>query len=254
MQTRLLTHANQKEAILAAVCGFLILTSMAGTMWADEQQNVPPAGFTALFNGHDFSGWRGLGQNDPRELKALSSEERTEKQAKDNKDLAKHWRVEDGEIVSDGHGVYLTTDKDYGDFELLVDWKIVHPGGDSGIYLRGCPQVQIWDPHSEKAIKHGADKGSGALWNNNPDSPGRFPLVKADRPIGQWNTMRIKMVGDRVTVYLNDQLTVDDAVMHNFFDRESPMFATGPIQLQTHGSEIRFRNVFLREIKSDAVE
>jgi hypothetical protein len=109
--------------------------------------------------------------------------------------------------------------------------------------------VQIWDPANPKVQRHGADKGSGALWNNNPNSPGRFPRVKADRPVGEWNTFRIKMVGDRVTVHFNGQLTVDNAVMHNYFDRKSPMFERGPIQLQTHGAEMRFRNIFIREIE-----
>ena len=124
---------------------------------------------------------------------------------------------------------------------------------DTGSYLRASHQLQIWDPNEPKegAIKGGKPKGSGGLGNNNPGSPGRFPLVKADKPIGEWNSFRIKMVGDRVTVHFNDQLTVDNAVMHNYFDREGPMFESGPIQLQTHGSEMHFRNVFIREIPRD---
>ena len=223
----------------------------AGT--AHAEPNTPPEGFVALFNGQDFSGWHGLGHFDPNELKAMSDEERAEKSKNDNADLAEHWQVRDGMMVNDGHGVYPTTDKDYGDFELHLEWKMLEADGDSGIYLRGSPQVQIWDPNnsSEGAIKNGTPKGSGALWNNNLDSPGRFPLVKADRPIGEWNSFRIKMIGDRVTVHFNDQLTVDNAVMHNYFDREGPMFETGPIQLQTHGSEMHFRNIFIREISRD---
>jgi hypothetical protein len=56
------------------------------------------------------------------------------------------------------------------------------------------------------------------------------------------------MVGDRVTVWLNDKLVVDNAVMENYFDRTQPVPARGPIQLQTHGGEIRWRNIFLREL------
>ncbi len=232
--------------VLSASPAFIIVLALLSAARADHHE--APEGFAPLFNSKDLTGWHGLGHFDPRELKSMPDKQRTEKRAKDDANLAKHWKVADGEIVNDGHGVFLTTDKDYGDFEFLVDWRMVEPNGDSGIYLRGCPQVQIWDPSNKKEVKNGADKGSGALWNNNPDSAGRFPLVKADKPIGEWNTLRVKMVGDRVTVHLNGQLTVDNAVMHNYFDRAGPMFETGPIQLQTHGSEMRFRNIFVREI------
>ncbi len=230
-----------------------LLSTVTLSAAARAEQNTPPEGFVALFNGKDFSGWHGLGHFDPNKLKAMSDDERAEKLKNDNADLAKHWQIKDGMMVNDGHGVYPTTDKDYGDFELHLEWKMLRPNGDSGIYLRGSPQVQIWDPNdpSEGAKMHGNSTGSGGLWNNNPGSPGRVPLVKADKPIGEWNSFRITMIGDRVTVYFNDQLTVDNAVMHNFFDREGPMFETGPIQLQTHGSETHFRNVFIREIPRD---
>ncbi|MCA9265884.1 MAG: DUF1080 domain-containing protein, partial [Planctomycetales bacterium] len=97
-------------------------------------------------------------------------------------------------------------------------------------------------------ISLGIQKGSGALWNNNDDNPGKWPLVKADHPIGEWNTFKVRMIGSRVWVWFNDQLTVDGAIMDNYYDRSIPVFATGCIQLQTHGSETRFRNVFVREI------
>lgn len=213
-------------------------------------QNVPPAGFTALFNGQDLSGWHGLGTFDPRKLAAMSEEERAKKWADDMMEIKQHWKVENGEIVNDGKGAYLTTDKDYGDIELFVDYKTV-PTGDSGIYLRGVPQVQIWDSTDPSKFKLGADKGSGGLWNNSPGAPGKDPLVLADRPFGEWNTFRILQVGARTTVYLNDKLVVDHATMENYFDRKSPLFARGPIQLQTHGAEIRWRNIFVREIPAE---
>jgi hypothetical protein len=190
-------------------------------------------------------------QLDPRKLAAMSEEERAKKAAEWTEDARKHWSVENGELVNDGHGVYLTTDKDYGDIELLIDYKTV-PKADSGIYLRATPQVQIWDTTSEgPSAKKGASKGSGGLFNNGPNAPGRDPFVRADKPFGEWNHFRIIQVGARTTVYLNDRLVVDHATMDNFWDRSSPLFARGPIQLQTHGGEIRWRNVFIREIPSD---
>ena len=206
-----------------------------------------PAGFTPLFNGQDLAGWHGLGDFDPRKLSAMSAEERAQKRETAPADLRQHWRVENGEVVNDGQGVYLTTDREYGDMELLLEYKTVERA-DSGIYLRGNPQVQIWDYTDSGKWQFGSDKGSGGLWNNSPGAPGKDPLRLADKPFGEWNSFRIVQVGERVTIYLNDQLVVNHARMENYWDRQSPLWPQGPIQLQTHGGEIRWRNLFIREI------
>ena len=214
------------------------------------QAGKPPKGFTALFNEKDLSGWWGLKTEDPVKWKALSADKMAEKKAASFKDIAQHWSVDGEELVNDGHGMYLSTLKNYGDFEFLVDYKTV-PKADSGIYLRGIPQVQIWDSTEEAKFKIGANKGSGGLWNNSPGTPGKDPLVLADKPFGQWNSFRIIMVGERVSVWLNGKLLVEHARMGNYFNRKGQIPRTGPIQLQTHGGEIRWRNVFIREIGSD---
>ncbi|MCC6165435.1 MAG: DUF1080 domain-containing protein [Acidobacteria bacterium] len=220
-------------------------------------QSASPAarpGFTTLFNGKDLSGWRGRpgggGVFSPYVEAKFTPEERAAKQAEWNADRDKHWSVDaaTGELVSDGHGVHLATIDPYGDFEFLVDWKFTTPGADSGIYLRSYPQVQFWDPGNPREQKNGAEKGSGGLWNNNPDNPGRWPLVKADKPIGEWNTLAVRMVGTRVWVTLNGQQVVIGQVLDNFFDRTQPVLPTGSIELQTHGAEVRFRNIYVREI------
>jgi len=216
--------------------------AVAGTCGGAE----PPAGFTSLFNGRDLGGWRGRPHLDPRTDTEGPPEDRASRQKQWNDDLAAHWTVQDGVIVSDGHGVFLTTDRDYGDFELLVEWMLPKPCADSGIYLRGNPQVQIWDPQCERDYKHGCQKGSGGLWNNPADAPGKWPLAKADRPIGEWNTTRIAMVGDKVTVVLNGQVVVDAAPLANFFEKGKPLPETGPIQIQTHGAPMHVRNVFIK--------
>jgi hypothetical protein len=205
-------------------------------------------GFTRLFNGTDLSGWRGRPHLDPAAEAEGGPEARARQQSEWDADLAKHWKVENGVIVSDGHGVFLTTDRDYGDFELLLEWMLPEPCADSGIYLRGNPQVQIWDPACARDAKHGCDKGSGGLWNNPADAGGKWPLVKADRPIGEWNTTRITMRGNRVTVVLNDQLVVDDAPLANHFHKGQPLPSRGPIQIQTHGAPMHVRNVFIRDL------
>lgn len=213
-----------------------------------QESNQPPDGFTALFNGVDLQGWHGMGHFDPRKLAEMTDEEQARQRAIDDEGVRQHWRVENGEIVNDGNGPYLTTDRQFGDIELFIDYKTVALA-DSGIYLRGTPQVQIWD-FTEAGGKWeiGADKGSGGLFNNSPGSPGRDPLVLADKPFGEWNRFRILQVGDRTSVWLNDKLVVDRAVMENFWDRARPLFPQGVIQLQTHGGEIRWRNIFVREI------
>ncbi len=210
-----------------------------------QENNQPPDGFISLLNGSDFHDWTGAKTRDPREIAALTLEERAAWDAQMKSGINEHWRVEEGMLVSDGHEPYLATTGDFGDFEMWVDWKI-GPKGDSGIYLRGTPQVQIWDPADENVRKHGGNKGSGGLWNNKTHE--RFPTELADRPIGEWNRMFIRMVGPYVSVVLNDKKVVDNVVMENYFDRNIPIFMRGPIYLQTHGAESRFRNVFVRKI------
>ena len=216
---------------------------------ADEPAiNTPPDGFVALFNGRNLDGWWGLGTEDPAVWQNLPPAELAKKKATGRADIAKHWHVSGGELINDGHGLFLTTDKDYGDFELRLEYKTVAKA-DSGVYLRGLPQVQIWDCTEQGGKWNiGADKGSGGLWNNSPGAPGKDPLVRADKPFGQWNELRITMVGERVTVWLNGKLVVDHARLENCFDRSVAVPRSGPIQLQTHGGEIRWRNIYLREI------
>ena len=132
----------------------------------------------------------------------------------------------------------------------LVDYKTVALA-DSGIYLHSNPQVQIWDSTGQNKFSIGADKGSGGLWNNPAGALGKDPLVKADKPIEQWNNLLVIMVGSRVWVWLNDQATVIGAILENHFDLNQPVLPRGPLQLQTHGCEIRWRNLFIREVGSD---
>jgi hypothetical protein len=232
---------------------FLAICLVVASLVRGGELNKPPEGFTALFNGTDLAGWWGAGTEDPAKYMALPPDDLAKKKQASLADIQKHWRVENGELVNDGNGLYATTDKFYGDFELLLDYKTVAKA-DSGIYLRGIPQVQIWDFTKEGGKWNiGADKGSGGLWNNPGGDPGKDPLVLADKPFGEWNHFRIVMVGERVTIFLNDKLVVDHARLNNYYDKTKtvPVPRTGPIQLQTHGGEIRWRNVFLREIPAD---
>ncbi|MCB1231626.1 MAG: DUF1080 domain-containing protein [Verrucomicrobiae bacterium] len=226
------------------------------------KDNTPPAGFSALFNGKDLSGWKGLAHKNANERHALAGDALKEAQAAADEIMNAHWSVKDGALTYDGQGQSLCTAKDYGDFEMYVDWKIP-PGADSGIYLRGTPQVQIWDPWDPRKkdgsmptspeewveqYKNGRNLGSGSLWNNKRTK--NTPLVLADKKPGEWNTFLIRMVGNKVTIWLNDKLIVDRVELENYWDPErlQPLARADQIELQHHGSELYFKNLYLREL------
>lgn len=210
----------------------------------EPKPNTPPEGFTALFNGRDLTGWKGLVGN-PKSRAQMSPEQLAKAQEAADKRMRDHWKVVDGALVFDGKGDSLCTAEDFGDFELYVDWKIM-PHGDSGIYLRGSPQVQIWDPNDggQNAV------GSGGLFNNqkNPSKPSQ----RADKPIGEWNTFRIRMVGEKVSVWLNGELVVDNVTLENYWERDKPIYPTGQIELQNHGNTLYFRNVYIKRLDAAA--
>lgn len=209
-------------------------------------QSIPdnaPKGFVSMFDGKTLDGWHGFVAN-PIQLQRMSDAEIAEKLEASNQRMLNHWWVEDGMIHFKGDGQNLVSDKNYGNFVMLIDWRIGDKG-DSGIYLRGTPQVQIWDI---SRVDVGAQVGSGGLYNNqkNPKDPSKV----ADMPIGDWNHMKIAMMGEKVSVWLNGDLIVDDVVLENYWDRSIPIFPSGPIELQAHGTDIAFRNIFIKEIPS----
>jgi len=217
-----------------AVFNALMLAACTGT--SAPSPDDPPAGFIALFDGRTLDGWKGLVADPPKRAK-MTGEQLAAEQAKADQRMREHWRADPQTHVLhfDGHGDNLCTARDYADFEMLVDWKI-GPGGDSGIYLRGSPQVQIWDNRL----------GSGGLYNNQKGP--HDPLAVADKPIGEWNTFRIRMVGERVTVWLNGTLVVDNVVLENYWERDKPIYPRGAIELQSHNSPLEFRRIFLRAL------
>jgi len=241
---------NRFDALKFAWLGIavLVLTSLPGQLVAQED-NQPPEGFSALFNGKDLQGWYGQRDTNPYGLQDLNKIERAEMMVADHADMQKHWTVEDGAIVNDGQGVFLSTENEYRDFEMMIDYKTVAKA-DSGIYLKACPQVQIWDT-TEAGGKWniGADKGSGGLWNNSAGSAGKDPLVNADKPFGEWNRLRVRQIGQRTSVWLNGEMVIDHAIMENgHWKKGDPLPVSGPIWLQTHGGEISWKNIFIREI------
>lgn len=215
----------------------LILVAVAPRLSADEKagpkDNIPPEGFTALFNGKDLANWQGLIELPKRNK--MTSEEREVAQKAANEKYLPHWSAKDGILIYDGKGQSLQTAKDYGNFEMFCDWKI-GPKGDSGIYVRGNPQIQIWDN----------PEGSGGLYNNQKNP--RKPLKVADKPVGEWNSFRIIMKDDKVTVYLNGELVVDNTPLENYWERGKPLPEKGPIELQHHGNPLFFKNIYIKEL------
>ncbi|MEN9349570.1 MAG: hypothetical protein RL372_548 [Bacteroidota bacterium] len=200
-------------------------------------------GFENLFNGTDLTGWKGLVAN-PIARSKMTAQQLVDAQSKADTKIKSDWVVKDGLLVFTGHGDNLCTQKQYGDFELFVDWKITEKG-DAGIYLRGTPQVQIWDTSRREV---GAQVGSGGLYNNQKNE--RNPKVVADNKVGSWNNFHIIMRGAVVTVYLNGVLVTDKIVLENYWDRTLPIFVKEQIELQAHGTYVAYRNIYIRELPS----
>jgi len=182
------------------------------------KDNTPPEGFTALFNGKDLTNWK------------------ADDKAKE------HWKVVDGVIVYDGKNNNLKTEKNYRNFILHVDWKI-GPKGDSGIYLRGRPQIQIWDN----------PEGSGGVWNDIDPKTGKrnMPTKVMDKKVGEWNHFEITLEkGDLVTVVLNGEKIVDKFLMKGA-DKDKGLPKTGPIELQHHGDPLWFKNIYVKELPDE---
>lgn len=211
----------------------------------NEAFKITDRGFYTMYNGQDLRGWKGLVAN-PVKRRQWSADTLAKLQVKADEVMRAGWEAKGEELHFTGHGDNLCSVRDYQDFEMYVDWKI-EKDGDAGIYLRGSPQVQIWDIARTNV---GAQVGSGGLYNNqiNP----RNPLKVADNPINEWNTFRIIMKGERVTVYLNGELVVNNAILENYWDRKIPIFLKDAIELQAHGNHIVYRNIYVKELKPEA--
>ena len=202
-------------------------------------------GFVSMFNGKDLTGWKGLVEN-PIARAKMSAQQLAEAQVKADDNMRRDWKVEDGMLVYVGSGFdNLCTVEQYGDFEMYVDWRL-DPAGkepDAGVYLRGTPQVQIWDI---ARVNVGAQVGSGGLYNNKKNVS--IPKCVADNKLGEWNSFYIKMVGDKVTVKLNGVLVVDGVTLENYWDRSQPIFPVEQIELQAHGSRVWWRDLYIKRL------
>ena len=200
-------QSGLKAAAATTVTAVATASAPAATAQAD---NAATPGFTALFNGRDLAGWT------------------------ENKQPPTHWTVKDGELLYDGKGTNLFTTEEFGDFVLLVDWK-VPPRGNSGVFLRGgATQVEIND----------ADPPTKPIWNGTSGGlyPHLPPIKRAAKPAGEWNHFEIRVEKGLVTVFLNGEKTVDG------FAVPWGTRAAGPVGFQHHGTPLAVKNIFIRPL------
>ena len=212
----------------------------------DQIGKEPVEGYVSHFNGRDLTGWKGLVENPIVRREKMTRQELEAAQVEADQRMRDDWKVENGLLAYVGTGYdNICTVEEFGDFEMLVDWRL-DPAGkepDAGIYLRGTPQVQIWDI---ARVNVGAQVGSGGLYNNQQHKS--IPLCVADNPLGEWNSFYIKMVGERVTVRLNGVLVVDNVPLENYWDRQRPIFPVEQIELQAHGSKVYYRDIYIKRL------
>jgi hypothetical protein len=219
---------------------------------ADETANTAE-NFVPMYTGVDLAGWK----------VAPGSQG--------------HWQPSDWILKYDGRSEaaqpndrHLWTEKEYGDFEMIVDWRLVGkpekksypvvlPSGDEAVGDDGQPKmVEVEDYGNSGIMLRGSedaqaniscypsDSGEVVAYRRNKSLPPEVraacvPKVKADRPAEQWNRFHIRLQGDRLTVHLNGQLVIDRAQLPGIPQR-------GPIGLQHHGTPIEFANLFIREL------
>ena len=238
-------NGTYTREILTSILPYLKLSQRTEAKAWLKAADKNEKGFVQLFNGKDLEGWKGLVEN-PIARSKMTSEQLAEAQKKADELMKRDWIVENGELVYIGNGWdNICTVNDYADFELLVDWRL-DPNGkepDAGVYLRGAPQVQIWDIRRTNV---GAQVGSGGLYNNQKNRS--TPTSVEDNKLGEWNTFRIIMKGEKVTVWLNGVKVVDDVVLENYWDRKLPIFSKDQIEMQAHGCRCYFRNIYVKEL------
>ncbi|MBC8156376.1 MAG: DUF1080 domain-containing protein [Bacteroidetes bacterium] len=252
------TQLARTTLLALAFTASLTLTARPGVARSESGPNDPPASsnkgkWTTLFDGKNFTGWHIYN--------------------KPGQPISAPWVIQDGAMYlgqksKDGPaGGDVVSDKEYGNFELEIEWKISE-GGNSGImyhvnedpkfrapYYTG-PEVQVLDNDRHPDAKAGRDgnRTAGCLYDMLP--PGDRTAVK---PVGDWNKVRLVVDKGRAQQYLNGKLMADYPTSGPEWDKlvaESKFkswasfgkFTTGRIALQDHGNPVWFRNIRIREL------
>ncbi|HEU4753260.1 MAG TPA: DUF1080 domain-containing protein [Armatimonadota bacterium] len=207
------------------IAGAVSAALLAGAAFAEK-------GFTKLYNGKDLTGWH----------------------VKDGKNES--WKA-NGDMIScvAPGGGWLTSDKEYGDFELHVDYRIP-PGGNSGVGIRypaqGDPahvgmEIQILDDDAPEYKNLVPAQYTGGIYYQ------VAPRTKAAKKPGEWNHYVIRCQGPRVQVWLNG-VQIQDANMDEHTKGEGGHMALserprrGFVGLQSHGNQVDFRNIEIKEL------
>jgi hypothetical protein len=224
------------RSIMKNVVRFALLAAvvLAAAVRAEDKPNAPPDGFIALFNGKNLDGWKATGKAD-------------------------QWAAENGSIVcKGGGGGYLLTDKEYGDFEFRCEYKWSKEGGNSGVGIRtpekGDPayagmEIQLIDDENwEKVHKFKlADfQHTGSIYDVQPAK------MQANKPIGEWNDIRIVCKGRNVAVEQNGKRLVKanlDEYEKKFDKHPGLKRDKGYIGFQSYNIKVEFRNVYLMELR-----
>lgn len=206
-----MTH-HRHAALIATLCLILVAASSAAEGLPDEEKS---AGFAALFNGTDLTGWRFTGSDESPP-----------------KTLPENWKVGEGVIkVTGGGNPHLATAEKYGDFELRLQWRGMKDKYNSGLFIRSKPDLGS----NQLNLARGSE---GAFINGKVE--GAKPVGDLHKPAGEWNEWRIIAAGDKLTFYCNGQLAWEATGLKP---------AEGHVGLQAEGAPMEFRNIRLRKIK-----
>ena len=168
----------------------------------------------------------------PETRKAMKPKALAKAQLEADAAMAQKWSLTDGILTAQANAPAIQFPKQYENFEMILDWKTP---GEAGIAVRAIPQIRL-----------GGVSGTGML----ADDKG---VADADNRPGNWNTLYVKVVDDRITVFENDVKIVENAVMTNPDMPGEPVGICGCIELIAGAAPVEFRNVYVNELPSTPV-
>lgn len=195
--------------------------------YLDKEHAPKGKGWIALFDGKDLDGWKSFPEDRPNS-----------------------WKVKDGILTSTfkegGHGSNIATEKKFKDFEIYYEYR-VPKNGNSGVFLRGQYEIQVIDDHGVPAEKP-KDWGNGGIYGQ------KAPSKNASKPLGEWQANYAKIVGKKITVFVNGEKVIDEfeppKATHLYGELGvKDGDPTGPILLQGDHKPIEYRYVMIKPIE-----
>ncbi len=174
--------------------------------------------------------WKAVAGN-PDVLKAMKAKALAKAQQEADAAASKAWSAADGVLTGAAGAATVGSAKNYENFSLIVDWKT---DGEVGLGIRSIPQIAL------------GGRNAGALTGNMLHES-TSPTEAANKP-GEWNTMEVRVVNDRVTVILNGVTTCQNVILENTCNREIPAYTEGQILLVGGTAPVSFREMYIREL------